>query len=99
MTDPNTEPERASGALDSSPQEAFAMLLSRVASNIYWAGRYLERAETTARLVKTHTELYLDLPLAAGLGWTPLLAVTGSDEVFRQEHEDADEDAVVSFLL
>jgi uncharacterized alpha-E superfamily protein len=75
------------------------MLLSRVADNIYWAGRYLERAETTARLVKTHTELYLDLPLAAGLGWTPLLAVTGSDEAFREEHEEADEDAVVSFLV
>ena len=37
------------------------MLLSRVAEHIYWAGRYLERAEGTARLVKTHTELFVDL--------------------------------------
>ncbi len=53
------------------------MLLSRVAENAYWVGRYLERAEATARLVKTHTELFLDLPKSAGLTWAPLLAVTG----------------------
>ena len=50
------------------------MLLSRVAESVYWAGRYLERAEATARLVQVHTELFLDLPKAAGIGWTPLLA-------------------------
>lgn len=81
------------------PIEVAAMLLSRVAENIYWAGRYLERAEATARLVKTHTGLFIDLPRAAGLGWTPLLAVTGSAEVYEQEHIGTSEDDVVSFLL
>ena len=81
------------------PEEGPAMLLSRVAENIYWAGRYLERAEATARLVKTHTELYLDLPLSAGLGWAPLLAVTGSDEAYGERHDGSVEDDVVSFLL
>ena len=38
------------------------MLLSRVAESVYWAGRYIERAESTARLVHVHTELFLDLP-------------------------------------
>ena len=47
------------------------MLLSRVAQSVYWAGRYLERAEATARLVLVHTELFLDLPKAAGVGWSP----------------------------
>jgi len=75
------------------------VLLSRVADNIYWAGRYLERAEATARLVKTHTGLFLDLPRSAGLGWTPLLAVTGSAEIYGQEHIGSSEDEVVSFLL
>ena len=32
------------------------MLLSRVADNIYWAARYLERAEDTARIVRAHAE-------------------------------------------
>jgi len=74
------------------------MLLSRVAERIYWAGRYLERAEATARLVSVHTELYLDLPKAAGLTWSPLLAVTGSAGTFHRNHSFASEDAVVAFL-
>ena len=54
------------------------MLLSRVAEAVYWTGRYLERAEITARIIKVHTELFLDLPKSAGIGWAPLLAVTGA---------------------
>ena len=76
-----------------------AMLLSRVAEHIYWAGRYLERAEGTARLVKTHTELFVDLPRSVGLGWAPLLAVTGSREAFDDGYDRVTEDDVVGFLL
>ena len=32
------------------------MLLSRVAENLYWAARYLERAEDTARIIRSYTE-------------------------------------------
>ena len=74
------------------------MLLSRVAESVYWAGRYLERAEATARLVHVHTELFLDLPKAAGVGWTPLLAVTGSGEAFRHRRLEVSEEHVVGFL-
>lgn len=74
------------------------MLLSRVAESVYWAGRYLERAEATARLVKVHTELFLDLPSMAGLGWSPLLAVTGSRDVFDDHYDDAIEEDVIRFL-
>ena len=74
------------------------MLLSRVAESVYWAGRYLERAEATARLVKIHTELFLDLPKAAGIGWSPLLAVTGTDDEFAQHYPSADEEHVIRFL-
>lgn len=74
------------------------MLLSRVAESVYWGGRYLERAEATARLIKVHTELFLDLPKSANVGWTPLLAVTGSGEGFGTSYPDADEEDVVRFL-
>ena len=74
------------------------MLLSRVAESVYWAARYLERAEATARLVHVHTELFLDLPKAAGIRWTPLLALTGSGEAFRDRHPEASEEQVVDFL-
>lgn len=75
------------------------MLLSRVAEAVYWTGRYLERAESTARVVKVHTELYLDLPKAAGLGWAPLLAVTGSAEPFSERYVEVSEEHVVDFLV
>ncbi|MDQ1493367.1 MAG: hypothetical protein QOJ23_5881 [Actinomycetota bacterium] len=74
------------------------MLLSRVARSVYWAGRHLERAEATARLVHVHTKLFLDLPKAAGIGWRPLLALAGNGEAFRQRHPEASEEHVVGFL-
>jgi uncharacterized alpha-E superfamily protein len=75
-----------------------SMLLSRVAESVYWAGRYLERAEATARLVHVHTELFLDLPKAAGVNWAPLLAVTGTGQAFHDSHTRASEEEVVEFL-
>lgn len=74
------------------------MLLSRMAEAVYWTGRYLERAEATARIVAAHTDLYLDLPRASGLGWEPLLALTGSTEPFEARYPAATEEAVVAFL-
>lgn len=87
------------GTQDETSREPGMMLLSRVAENAYWAARYLERAEGTARLVKAHTELYVDLPRSAGLTWGPLLTVTGSDDDYHRLHDHPAEEAVVSFLL
>ena len=66
------------------------MLLSRVAESVYWSGRYLERAEGTARMIKIHTELFLDLPRSAGIGWSPLLAITGSTADFDDHYGQRD---------
>jgi uncharacterized alpha-E superfamily protein len=74
------------------------MLLSRVAESVYWIGRYLERTEGMARLGQVHTELFLDLPKSAGLDWSPLLAVTGSGQLFAEHHAEATEEHVISFL-
>ena len=56
-------------------------LLSRNAGRLYWAARYLERAEDTARLVQEFGELFDDMPLDDDDGeshrWAPLLAVCG----------------------
>jgi uncharacterized alpha-E superfamily protein len=74
------------------------MLLSRVAESVYWIGRYLERAEDTARFAQVHTELFLDLPQAAGLEWATLLAVTGSADAFGARFPTLSEEEVIAFL-
>ena len=44
-------------------------MLARAAQNLYWMARYLERAENTARLINSTTDVLLDLPHGATLGW------------------------------
>ena len=74
-------------------------MLSRVAQNIYWMARYIERAENTARLVNVNTHLQLDLPREVRPGWSPLIEITGSAPLFHQLYPDADERNVVRFLI
>ena len=75
------------------------MLLSRVAENLYWAGRYLERAEDTARIVREHTNLLIDLPLRAPVTWEPLLAVVGERSDFDERYQRADEASILKYLI
>jgi phosphoglucosamine mutase len=60
------------------------VLLSRVADRIYWAARYIERSEDTARLVRAHGELMADLPAHVTTQWEPLVTVVGSDAQFER---------------
>ena len=76
------------------------MLLSRVAERIYWAARYLERAEDTARIVRAHTEMLADLPSQSVAMWKPLIAIAGSSAQFDARFGGVvSEAAVVAFLL
>jgi uncharacterized alpha-E superfamily protein len=75
------------------------MLLARVAEQLYWAGRYVERAEVTARVVNEHTHLLVDLPTSVPLTWEPLLAVPGLRSEFDAAYPGPDEPHVVGFLL
>jgi uncharacterized alpha-E superfamily protein len=75
------------------------MLLSRVAENLYWAARYLERVEDTARIVREHTNLIVDLPTSVAINWEPLLAITATRESFDDRYERPDEASIVRFLV
>ena len=44
------------------------MLLARMAEAVYWAGRHLERAEGTARIVQVHTDAHVDMPVGEDVG-------------------------------
>ncbi|MFW5816132.1 MAG: alpha-E domain-containing protein, partial [Wenzhouxiangella sp.] len=74
-------------------------MLSRVAENLYWYGRYLERAEDLGRMINVNAHLMLDLPRRMTPGWAPLVRITGSQALFEELHEAADERTVVRFLL
>jgi len=74
-------------------------MLARVAENLYWMARYLERAEDTARLINATTMLLMDMPRGASFGWEDLLKVVGLDEAFHQHYNEASETAVMSFLI
>ncbi len=75
------------------------MLLSRVADHLYWGARYMERADDTARVVRTFTEVLLDLPVGVASSWEPLLAVAGSRELFDEGHARTNESDIVRFLV
>lgn len=73
-------------------------MLSRIAENLYWAGRYLERAESTARLLAVTTNLLLDLPRQTEFDWQPLVEIVGAEDSFSQRYQLSAETVVMRFL-
>lgn len=74
-------------------------MLSRVAESLYWMARYLDRGENTARLINSTTQVLLDLPAKASFGWQVLIKVAGLDDDFGKRYPQANEDAIVRFLV
>ena len=74
-------------------------MLSRVADNLYWLARYLERAENLARLVDVNGSLMLDLPRDMAPGWQPLITITGAETLYAERGKDYSERAVVRFVV
>lgn len=74
-------------------------MLSRVAENIYWMARYVERAENTARMINVNANLLLDLPKGFAPGWAPLVAITGAEASYRERYGSCDERNVLKFLV
>ncbi|GGJ31026.1 alpha-E domain-containing protein [Deinococcus roseus] len=60
-------------------------MLSRLAENLFWMGRYVERAENIARLLDVNYHATLEAPKWFPVRWEPLLRITTSQESF-QEH-------------
>lgn len=75
------------------------LTLSSTAERIYWLGRYLERSETTARLVIVHANLLIDMPKRLPLGWRPLVEITGSASEFAERYDEMNEKTVCRFLI
>jgi uncharacterized alpha-E superfamily protein len=75
------------------------MMLSRIADSLFWLGRYIERAEDTARIldVTFHT-LLEQAQQPYGLRWDPILSMAGEESLFRQVYGEADANNVFEFL-
>jgi uncharacterized alpha-E superfamily protein len=74
-------------------------MLSRVADHLYWFGRYVQRAENTARLVTVNGHLLLDLPKQLQTGWRPLIQILGAEKEYQKAYGDSTEADVVRFLV
>lgn len=74
-------------------------MLSRVACNIYWLGRYLERAENTARIMNVNSNLLLDLPKNIRLGWQPIIDIVSANEQFSVRYDSPNEENVAQFMI
>lgn len=74
-------------------------MLSRVAENLYWMTRYMERAENAARLINAVTLMSLDMPGDVRFGWDSLVRVAGLDQAFFEHYREANEIAVMQFLI
>ncbi len=74
-------------------------MLSRVADNLYWMARYLERTENLARLLDVSAALMLDLPPRLGPGWQPLVTITGNVDLYVAHARDFGEQSVIKFIV
>jgi uncharacterized alpha-E superfamily protein len=76
-------------------------MISRVADHCFWFGRYVERAESTARLLATTHNLSLDAELDPEACWRPVVVVAGEEERFESRfegHTFADGELIQKFL-
>jgi uncharacterized alpha-E superfamily protein len=67
-------------------------VISRVADHCFWFGRYLERSESTARLLRATLYLALDSELDASACWRPVIVVAGEEAGFRTRCADDRDD-------
>lgn len=74
-------------------------MLSRDADSCFWIGRYVERAEATARMVDVHYHSSLDAGRTV-MHWNSLLMITGDSERYLSRYRaENDRDALYFFAL
>jgi uncharacterized alpha-E superfamily protein len=67
-------------------------MISRVADHCFWFGRYIERAEATARMLAAQVSLALDAELPPSQVWRPVLVVSGEESRFASQVAVDDDD-------
>lgn len=76
-------------------------MLSRTAENLYWIGRYMERAETMARLIEVGARITLMPDALDGYRneWGSILQASGTAPGFAEKYGDAVQRNIVTYLF
>ena len=61
-------------------------MISRVADHCFWFGRYIDRAESSARLMQATASLVFDVDMPVTHCWQPLVIVSGEEAPFVARH-------------
>ncbi len=77
-------------------------MLSRVADNLFWISRTMERADNVARLIDTARRM-VSLPIKTGQSitneWSSILIAAGASATFKGDLDHADRDAALEHLV
>ncbi|MGR3723014.1 alpha-E domain-containing protein [Abyssibius alkaniclasticus] len=76
-------------------------MLSRTAESLYWAARYMERTDATARLLEVGYRMAM-MPTAAGghaNEWESVLAAAGAAQGFADQFDAATKSDTAEFLI
>jgi len=73
-------------------------MLSRVAENIFWLNRYLERADNYARFIDVNLNISVEMPPSYSSQWLPLVETTGDTALFHDLYKEATAENVIRFL-
>ncbi len=75
-------------------------MLSRVAENLYWLGRYLERADNVARLADVNVQATTEVsPAGGGQAWDAVIATLGATEAYRAAREERPDLTPADFVI
>jgi len=76
-------------------------VLSRLADNLYWMSRYIERAENTARLLDVQHQASM-LPGGSGerdAAWSALLRLSELEDAYRERCGEVTAEGVLQFMV
>lgn len=73
-----------------------ANLLARLAENLFWLARYMERVENLARILDVTETFARD---RSGRNWLSVVQINADDKLFFKQHPVASAEAVLEFYL
>ena len=73
-------------------------MLSRIAESMFWIGRYVERAEDTARFLQTHLRMLIEDTTAAEVDQSKVVIRFGDQEVYPSPVDSEGLDALSEYM-